>query len=378
MGILTKLFPKRQAEPQGISIEIQSAFSSFNGSAYQNAAFRAAVDAIARHVGKLCAHTGNANLDRLLQTSPNNYITAYDLLYRAATAYFVQNNSFILIQRGTGGIEAFYNLNPSSVEFVGGTDGALYIKMLFMDSKQATLPYADIIHLRRHFSTNELLGSDNSPLHPLLDTSETLTQATAKAAQNAVNIRGVLKFTSLVNPAQVRLEKEQFVKDYFNQTNNGGVAATDQRYDFVPTNTTPYSVPAEQINAVNAQIFAYLGISQKIVTGEYTEDEFAAFYESVVEPFALQASLEFTKKCGADVTFTAERLEFSSARTCISLLRELLPFGVVSVNEARKLLSLPEIENGDRYLQSLNYISADKADNYQLESEETENGKTQL
>lgn len=374
MSILTRLFPKKQAQPKGISLEIQNSFSSFSGTAYGNATFRAAVDSVARHCGKLKAHTGNECISHLLQNAPNGYMTAYDLLYKAATAYFTQNNSFILIQRGGEGIDAFYNLNPASVEFSGGRDGAIYAKMLFANGEQVTLPYSDVVHIRRHFSSNELLGADNSPLYPLIDTAETLTQATAKAAQNAVNIRGVLKFTSLVNPTQVKLEKEQFVRDYLGVSNAGGVAATDQRFDFVPSNTTPYSVPAEQTNAINAAIYAYLGINAKIVDGTFSEDEFQSFYESVIEPFALQLSLEFTAKCGVDVTFTSERMEFSSAKTRISLLRELLPFGVVSINEARKLLALPPVEDGDRRLQSLNYVASDKADQYQLESEVTENG----
>jgi len=194
--------------------------------------------------------------------------------------------------------------------------------------------------------------------------------------KNATNIRGVLKFTSLVNPTQVKAEKEQFVRDYFSLSNTGGIAATDQRFEFVPTAQTAYNVPHEQTEAINAQIFAYLGLSPKIVTGAYTEDEFAAFYESLIEPFAIQMSLEYSRKCGSEITFTAERLEFSSAATRISLLRELLPFGVISINEARKLLALPEVEDGDRRLQSLNYVTADKADVYQLKESEVNNHDT--
>lgn len=78
-------------------------------------------------------------------------------------------------------------------------------------------------------------------------------------------------------------------------------------------------------------------------------------------------SLEFSRKRGVEIAFTSERLEFSSATTRISLLRELLPFGIISINEARKLLALPAVEDGERRLQSLNYVTADKADAYQLE-----------
>lgn len=369
MNALQKLF-KRKTEPaQSISLEIQSGFTAFSGTAYGSAAFRGAVDAIARHTAKLQAHCDRAGVENLLQNTPNPYMTAYDLLYKTATAYYSTNNAFILIQRDRD-ITAFYPLTPASVEFIGAQDGTIYARLIFADGKDVLLPYADLIHLRRHYSTNELLGSDNAPLYPLIDTAHTLTEATGAAVKNATNIRGVLKFTSLVNPAQVKAEKEQFVSDYFNPANNGGIAATDQRFEFVPTAQTAYNVPSELTESVNKQICAYLGVSPKIVAGEYTEDEFAAFYESLIEPFAIQMSLEFSRKCGAEIRFTAERLEFSSAATRISLLGELLPFGVVSINEARRLLSLPEVPDGEKRLQSLNYVAADKADAYQLEESE--------
>lgn len=370
MNMIEKLFNRRKKpDPQGITLEIQNGFTTFSGTAYASAAYRAAVDTVARHAAKLKAHADGAAVEYLLQNAPNPYMTAFDLLYKAATAYYTTNNAFILVQRGRG-ITAFYPLTPASVEFIGAQDGTLYAKMTFSDGKQVLLPYADIIHLRRHFSTNELLGNDNSPLFPLIDTAHTLTEATKAAVKNATNIRGILKFTSLVNPAQVKIEKDQFVKDYLDPSNAGGIAATDQRFEFVPTNTAPYTVPYEQAEAVNRQIYAYLGISPKIVSGDYTEDEFAAFFESVIEPLAIQMSLEFSRKCGVEIAFTSERLEFSSAATRISLLRELLPFGIISINEARKLLALPAVEDGDRRLQSLNYVTADKADAYQLEESE--------
>ena len=387
MNILSKLFGRQtaQCKPQTF-IEINSTFNSFSGTGYNSAAFRAAVDAIARHTAKLQPHSANAGLEALLAQAPNTYMSGYDLLYKTAAAYFTHNNAFMLLQRGephlaqnsAEGITAIYPLNPSSVEFRPGGNGALYLECTFPDGRQITFPYADIIHLRRHFLTNDLTGDSNAPLYALLDTADTLNQGIAASVKNGTSIRGVLKFTSLVNPAQVKAEKEQFVSDYFNPANNGGIAATDQRFDFVPANITPYSVPKEQIEAVNRQITDYLGVGASIVNGTYTENEFSAFYESIVEPFALQLSQEFRLKTGAEITFTAERMEFSSAATKIKLLHEAAPLGLITVNEARKLLALPPVADGDRRLQSLNYVSADKADAYQLEeSEDTENGNTE-
>lgn len=387
MSILSKLFGRQtaQSKPQTF-IEINSTFNSFSGTGYNSAAFRAAVDAIARHTAKLQAHSADEGLERLLAQAPNAYMSAYDLLYKTAAAYFTHNNAFMLLQRGephlaqnsAEGIAAIYPLNPSSVEFRPGSDGALYLECTFPDGRQIAFPYTDIIHLRRHFLTNDLTGDSNAPLYALLDTADTLNQGISASVKNGTSIRGVLKFTSLVNPAQVKAEKEQFVSDYFNPGNNGGIAATDQRFDFVPANIAPYSVPKEQFETITRQITDYLGVGASIVNGTYTENEFSAFYESIVEPFALQLAQEFRLKTGAEITFTAERMEFSSAATKIKLLHEAAPLGLITVNEARKLLALPPVKDGDRRLQSLNYVSADKADAYQLEeSEVSPNGKTE-
>jgi len=370
MSIFDRLLKRKPTQAQAV-IEIENQYTAFSGTAYGNAAFRAAVDAIGRHTAKLQAHSDDSRLETLLNEAPNAYMSGYDLLYKTAAAYFTNNNAFMLLARDdTGRITAVYPITPQSVEFHPGTDGAIYLECLFSDGRQVIFPYGDIIHLRRHFLTNDLLGDGNAPLFPLLDTAQTLTQGIAASVKNGTSIRGVLKFTSLVNPAQVKAEKEQFVSDYFNPANSGGVAATDQRFDFVPTNIAPYTVPNEQVEAVNRQIYDYLGVNAKIISGSYTENEFSAFYESVVEPFALQLSQEFKLKCGAAIVFSAERMEFSSADTKIKLLHEAAPLGLITVNEARKLLALPPVADGDRRLQSLNYVSAEKADAYQLEESE--------
>ncbi len=376
MSFLERMFRKR-SRPEQI-IEISSHFSSFSGTGYNSAAFRAAVDAIARHTAKLQAHSADTGLETLLTQAPNAYMSGYDLLYKTAAAYFTHNNAFMLLQRDGGRIAAIYPITPASVEFRPGSDGALYLECNFLDGRQVTFPYSDIIHLRRHFLTNDLLGDSNAPLYSLLDTADTLNQGISASVKNGTSIRGVLKFTSLVNPAQVKVEKEQFVSDYFNPGNSGGIAATDQRFDFVPANIAPYNVPKEQVETVNRQIYDYLGVGTAIINGTYTENEFSAFYESIVEPFALQLSQEFRLKSGAEITFTAERMEFSSASTKIKLLHEAAPLGLMTVNEARKLLALPPVADGDRRLQSLNYVSADKADAYQLEETEvSKNGTTE-
>ena len=389
MSFITKLFKPRTEPKQTAAgvVELRSGFIPFTGAAYENATFRGAVDTIAKHTAKLNPRTIPTiqQLDRLLQNEPNPYITAYDLLYKAATAYFCDNNAFILIHRDKSqNVTALYNITPSSVDFMqsGESNGKLYCKFIFRDGENVILPYSDIIHLRRHFAKNELLGNDNAALFPALETAHTQTEGIKTAIQNSAVIRGVLRFNGIMNDEKLKEAKDNFVKDYLQISNNGGVAALDNKMEYTPITTSAATIDTAQLQAVQNQIYAYLNISEKIITGQYSEDEFAAFYESIIEPLALQMSLEFTRKIftprerafGREIIFGGERLEFSSAKTRISLLRELLPYGLLTINEGRKLLSLPEVADGDKRLQSLNYVNADKADKYQeIEGEENEN-----
>ena len=52
------------------------------------------------------------------------------------------------------------------------------------------------------------------------------------------------------------------------------------------------------------------------------------------------------------------------------MIKELLPLGVLSINQALDLLNLPRVENGDERIQSLNYIDKKIANAYQLQDKE--------
>jgi len=43
-----------------------------------------------------------------------------------------------------------------------------------------------------------------------------------------------------------------------------------------------------------------------------------------------------------------------------------MPYGLLSINQALEILNLPAVQDGDKRLVSLNMVSADKADQYQL------------
>ena len=88
-------------------------FTPFSGGAYESDIYRAAVDAIARNAGKLKGthvittetkrKPGDSYLNRILQVRPNPYITAYDLIYKLVTHYYLYNNAFAYLEKDDKG-----------------------------------------------------------------------------------------------------------------------------------------------------------------------------------------------------------------------------------------------------------------------------------
>ena len=387
MSIFSRIFRNRQPPKTAPAVLTGATpyFTPFSGNAYESDVFRAAVDAIARHGAKLHGshiiraadgrQPGDDNLNYLLGTRPNPYMSAYDALYKLITHFYAYNDSFGYIQRGDAGIAALYPLDVTGAQFVTDPTDTMYIKFFFQNGKQYILPYSDIIHLRRHFNRNDLLGDDNSAILPAVRLAQTQSDGIVSGIKQGASLRGILKYNQVLAPEKMKQERDAFTADFLNISNNGGVAVTDSMLDFVPLDQKPYSINKAQMDAAKSKIYEYLGISQKIVDSTYSEQEGTAFYESVIEPLAAQMAQEFTAKiftpieqqAGNRILFEGDSMEYASYGTRISTLKESIPYGLFTVDEARQILNMKPIggEEGKKRLQTLNVVQADKANQYQ-------------
>lgn len=385
VSFIDKLFNRKVAVTNTKLItEPTAAFSSYGGDAYANDIYREGVDAIARNAGKLKgSHVitykdadraeGDARLNRILQTRPNAYMSAYDFLYKIVTHLYLYNNSFAYLDKDGKGVSAIYPITYTSVNMLSDAAGQIYCSFTLKSGKQVLLPYADIIHLRRYFNDNDLLGADNGAIMPGLELAQTQNEGIISGIKAGASIRGILSFTQLLSADKLKAEKEAFVNDYLNMENGAGVVATDQKMTYTPIESKPVILDADQAKEVKRKIYNYLGITEEIVNSSYTEDQYSAFYESVLEPIATALSQEFTAKLfnereqayGNSVLFEAGRLQFTSNKTKVSLIAQLMPMGLLTINQALEILNLPSVTDGDKRLQALNMIDADKAAAYQ-------------
>ena len=390
MNIISKFFNKKKnihMDRYEVMNGSPPIFTPFSGNAYESDIYRAAVDAIARNAAKLKpVHVvtisggqrkeGDSSLNRILQVRPNPYMTAYDMIYKLVTHYYLYNNAFALLDKDErGNLVAIYPLSPVDMEYLQDLNENLYCKFIFSKGKSFIVPFDDVFVVRRFFNSNDLLGDTNTAILPTLELAHTQNEGMKNAIKTSANIKGIIKYSQVLSNENLNKEKEAFIKDYLDISNNGGIAAIDSKFDYIPIDTKNNSViDDKQLELTKRKIYDYLGISENIVSSKYSEDEWAAFYESVIEPLGLQFSLELTSKLftsreisfGNSILMEANRLQFASNTTKTNILKELVPLGLFTINQALEILNLPSVEDGDRRVQTLNVANTNIIDEYQM------------
>lgn len=76
---------------------------------------------------------------------------------------------------------------------------------------------------------------------------------------------------------------------------------------------------------------------------------------------------ENERNFGNEITFEANRLQYASNSTKINVVKELAPLGVLRKNAILEIFNMAPLpgEEGEKVIQSLNWINAEKADAYQ-------------
>src|SRR5690606_19382846 len=117
------------------------------------------------------------------------------------------------------------------------------------------LPFSEVFVARRFFNNNDLLGDNNSAIMPALDLAHTQNEGLEHSIKSSGTIRGILKYNQVLAPEKLKEEKEAFVNDYLGVNNNGGVAAMDNKFDYIPLEPYTATIDDKQLQAVKTKIY---------------------------------------------------------------------------------------------------------------------------
>ena len=389
MGIFQNLFKSVKNDQNKTYTQFQeigtykSYFGSFGNNIYMSDDVRSCIRALSEHTSKANPRCTDKNVYNLLSLRPNKFMNGKDFLAKTRNLLEIYNTAFIFIDRDQRGqTVALYPIPYQTFEAVQ-YKGDLFVQFQFAGTgvQKLTVPWADLAVLRKDYLMSDIAGESNAPLLGTLEIQRTLDQGLQNAVKSTSNLRGILKSTKgMLSPEVLKEQKDNFVRDYMNIDNSGGIASLDATQEFKEINIKPTTASAEEQKAYTDRVYRYFGVNEKIIKSNYTESDYDAFYESRIEPFLVALSLELTYKIftererafGNEVWYESNRLQFASAKTKISMVA-LVDRGLMTPNEFRALFNMSPYDGGDEFVLRLDTSkTGDTTEGGSSESEDEE------
>ena len=385
-------------------------FSQFGNNIYASDVVQMAIDCIATEISKLqprhirtdsdnMQSTPKSSINKLFRCAPNPIMTTSDFLGKVIWQLFMNYNSFIYPtydvitdSRGaaTRDYTAFYPLNPTIVEFLQDEAGKLFIKMHFSGGDHFTLPYKDVIHLRKKFSVNNIMGGgvngqpDNAALLKLLAINDTITQGLGKAIKSSLSVRGIIKIATMLDGEKQEAERKRFEAAMANS--ESGILPLDLTGDYIPLNTDPKIIDTDTMAFLQDKILNWYGVPVKILSGSFNDEEYQAFYEKTLEPLIVSFGQAFTSTIftdreldvGNELVFYQRDMMYLSTPNKLKLLETAGAQGLLTDDQKLAILGYPPLADGTgrRRTISLNYISTEISDEYQLKRAGTKDSQS--
>ena len=362
MGLIERIFGSRPKSEPAESVfqtltAYQPVFRSWGGQIYESELVRAAVDAKARHVGKLkyqMQGTARMKLWTATKTEPNPWYTWPQFLERCSNIYDVQNNLFIVpLLDDMGEVAGFFPVLPSTCEVVQrGSEP--YLKYTFVGGEKRSIPLRRCAIVTKHQLKDDFFGEKNSALQPTMELVNMVNQGIVEGVKNAATYRFMAQLTGKAFDEDLRKERERFDRNNFQAGGGGLLLFGNQMTNIKELSQKQVTVDPQQMAQIKENVCDYFGVSEKVLRNEATGDELDAFFNGAIEPFAIKLSDALTRMVftererngGNAITFTANRLQYMNIGSKISMAQQLGDRGVLTIDEIRELFNYEPLPDG--------------------------------
>lgn len=313
--------------------------------------------------------------------NPNSLMTTSEFIEKCMWLLLLNYNVFIYIERDNQDkLKGLYPLNPSYVTFMEDSEGKLYLEFQFANGFKTILPYDSIIHIKSHYSKNDLMGGDtygkpdNRHIEKTVKINDMLLEGVRKAMEVSCTISGIVQYNTMLDNERM----ENNIRDFETKLNNSksGLIPLDTKASYVPIDHNVKMVDEATLCFIDDKIMRNWHVDVGIGRGKYTAEEYESFYQSALEAFIISFSQGFTKKIFTkqqaqgyhnEIIFYPKELIFMSSAQTIAVVNILAQSGAIFENEKRVAFGFaPSKDLVGKRVQSLNWVDVEHAKEYQM------------
>lgn len=364
MGALDKLFGKFKVKKQlGSYFQMLDGytpvFTTYDGGVYEMELTRACIHTFATHCSKLMPRVTGADtrgIQAILDGKPNIFMISSQFLYKAATVFEAQNTCFIVpVLDQWDRLVGYYPAVTSQTE-LREENGEPFLVYTFGNGEKAAIELSKVGPISKYLYRNDLMGEDNSALDPTLKLLSTQNQGIAEGIKNSASFRFMATVNNFTKGKDLANERRNWVEENLG-TDSGGLALFPNTYTNVQQiQSLAQIVDPKQVELIQNRVYTYFGTNEKILLNQATGDDWAAYYEGKIEPFALQISQAMTAMTYSQneqarknkITWSANRLQYMTNADKLQVSSQMFDRGILSINDVMDIWQLPHVPDGDK------------------------------
>lgn len=347
-------------------------FTTWRGEIYESELVRAAIDARARNISKLKAEilgSAKPTLQTQLRLRPNGWQTWSQFLYRCSTILDMQNTLVIVpVYDRYMNVTGYYPVLPKRCEAID-VNGEPWLRYEFANGQRAADRWDNVAVLTRFQYKSDFFGESNHALDPTMKLIHVENEGIEEAVKNGATFRFIGRLNNFAKAEDIALEQSRFNENNL-RADGGGILLFPNTYtDIRQIDSKPYTPDENERNYIKTNVFNYFGVNEDIMQSKAYGDAWAAFYESVIEPFAIQFSecmtaAAFTdreRSQGSMIMLTSNRLQYLTTAEKLNVSAQLADRGILNRDEVREIWNLPPLPNGEgqAYIIRGEYYNAD-------------------
>lgn len=360
-------------------------FTTWRGEIYESELVRAAIDARARNISKLKAEilgSAKPTLQTQLRLRPNGWQTWSQFLYRCSTILDMQNTLVIVpVYDRYMNVTGYYPVLPKRCEVID-VNGEPWLRYEFTNGQRAADRWDNVAVLTRFQYKSDFFGESNHALDPTMKLIHVENEGIEEAVKNGATFRFIGRLNNFAKAEDIALEQARFNENNL-RADGGGILLFPNTYtDIRQIDSKPYTPDENERNYIKTNVFNYFGVNEDIMQSKAYGDAWAAFYESVIEPFAIQFSecmtaAAFTdreRSQGSMIMLTSNRLQYLTTAEKLNVSAQLADRGILNRDEVREIWNLPPLPNGEgqAYIIRGEYYNADGKINEEEEPNDQE------
>jgi HK97 family phage portal protein len=360
-------------------------FASWDGSLYEEAQTRAIVECISTHCAKLKPEfvtpegSGGSlpRVQRLFTSNPNEMQTWPDFIKAVITNLLLDTTSYIVPGYDRdGNIVALWPMKPSYTEVIE-YDGEPWLRFHTDTGDVQAFPFYDVAIVTRFQLDSDIFGGGNRPLTPTLRLMDAQRQAEEIALKTGADIRFVGKVVTNMHEDDLTRFRDRFSQSNFGSDNKSALVLYDNRIDSLQQiDQDHFTIEPEEMERIDKALYQYFTINESILKGDFTEAQWAGFYELCIEPKLIALGSALTRmlltrtqvRKGNYIMFSSGYLEYATPDTKVKVVGSMLERGIMNVNEARDVFQLPHLPGGTARMIRGEYYMIDDDNNIIAES----------